>query len=149
VINLNSPLPYGGPTVTTMIAGRTLCLVSYALAFLVAMGDLFVPSVTLHPVDREWTVGLAATLALLSLIGLVAVITHRWRVEWVPAAAIFFLLLQRSVPVWASLDEVPTRLSAASMMTLGAVCLGKRTFDLWVFSIKTKASAERFGDERG
>jgi hypothetical protein len=140
---------YGGPTTTTQIAGRGLCLVSYFLAFLVALGDLYVPSPTLQIVmDRQWSQGLALALAPLSLIGFIAVLTHLWRVEWVPAAAITFLLLQRSVPVWATLADKPWNLSAASMMTLGACCLAKRTLDLWVFSIKTKAAAERARDER-
>lgn len=141
------PMPYSGPTPPTRIAGRGLCLVSYVLAFLVAVGDYFVPSSTLQGVDREWTAGMAIVLATLSVIGFTAVAAHRWRIEWVPAAAITFLLLQRSVPVWATLGSTPERLSAAAMMTLGACCLGKRALDLWVFSIKTKAMAERVRDD--
>ena len=91
---------------------------------------------------------LALILAVLSAVGLGAVLAHRWRVEWVPAAAITFLLLERSVPVWLRLGEVPERLSAAAMMTLGALCLGKRALDLWVFSIKTEAMAEQARAER-
>lgn len=138
-------MPYSGPTAITRTSGRALCLLSYILAFLVATGDFYVPSATLA--NHYWSAGVALVLAPLSVLGFGAVITHRWRVEWVPAAAITFLLLQRSVPVWVSLSEKPENLSAAAMMTLGALCLGKRALDLWVFSLKTKTSAERARDE--
>jgi hypothetical protein len=120
------------------IAGWVLCLVSYALAGLVAIGDTFVPSVTITGTlpDAQVVVG-AWALGAASVCGMLAVGLHRWRVEWVSASAASFLLLARSVPVWASLGDNPNHLSAAAMMTLGALCIGKRALDLWVFFYNT------------
>lgn len=141
-------LPYGGPTQTTRITGRVLYIASYCLAFIVSMGDIFTPSVTLQLVTpRGWTVATAVSLAVLSVIGLVAVITRRWRIEWVAASAIAFLLLARSVPVWGWLFGGHSEsTSAAAMMTLGALCLTQRALSLWIFAAKTRQSAEHARD---
>ena len=137
-------MPYGGPTRTTQIIGRVLCIASYGLSFLVAMGDLFAPSATLQLLTpRGWTVATALTLAALSIVGLIAVISRRWRIEWVAASTIAFLLLERSVPVWGRvLSGEAQYTSAAMMMTLGSFCLGQRALSLWIFAIKTRQSAE-------
>jgi uncharacterized integral membrane protein len=137
-------MPYGGPTQTTQIIGRVLCLASYGLSFLVSMGDLFAPSATLQLLTpRGWTVATALTLAVLSIVGIIAVLSRRWRIEWVAATAIAFLLLERSVPVWGRvLGGYSEATSAAAMMTLGAFCLGQRALSLWIFAIKTRQTAE-------
>jgi hypothetical protein len=140
-------MPHGAPTKTTLLTGRSLCLASYVLSLLVAVGDFFTPSAILSAgVSRSWTVGMALALVPLSLLGLAAVLTHRWRLEWIPASAITFLLLARAVPVWAVLPQTPGYLSAAAMMTLSGLCLGKRALDLWVFAIKTK-NAKRAAEQ--
>lgn len=85
----------------------------------------------------------AIVLAVLSIIGLLAVLTRRWRIEWVAATTIAFLLLERSVPVWGRFfSGHPESISAAAMMTLGAFCLAQRALSLWIFAIKTRQSAE-------
>lgn len=137
-------LPYGGPTRTTQIIGRVLCIASYSLSLAVSMGDFFAPSATLQAVmPRGWAVAIAAVLGVLSIVGIAAVLSRRWRIEWVAATAIAFLLLERSVPVWARIiSGYPESTSAAAMMMLGAFCLGQRALSLWIFSIKTRQSAE-------
>ena len=138
-------MPYGGPTQTTQIIGRVLCIASYSLSLLVSAGDLFAPSATLQLVTpRGWTVAMALILAVLSVVGLVAVLSRRWRIEWVAATAIAFLLLGRAAPVWEEVfgGHSESMLSAAAMMTLGAFCLAQRALSLWIFAIKTRQTAE-------
>lgn len=141
-------MPYGGPTQSTQIIGRVLCITSYSLSFLVAMGDLFAPSATLQAVvPRGWMVTIALTLATLSITGILAVLTRRWRIEWVAATTIAFLLLERSVPVWGKLlSGYPEHASAAAMMLLGAFCLAQRALNLWIFAIRTRQTAEHARD---
>jgi len=76
-------------------------------------------------------------------VGLAGALAHRWRMEWVAASALFFLLLARAVPVWVTLDDVPSRLAAAAMMTLGAVGVGRRALDMWIFWHKTTRASRR------
>lgn len=141
-------MPNGGPTASTRITARSLCFFMYSLAIIVSVADLFVPSSSLAAFERDWTVGLALALGGLSLFGLVACMAHRWRLEWTPATIVALLLFQRTIPVWASLDTSPGSLAAAAGMTLGSLCVGRRALDLWIFHVKTKASAERFSDVR-
>jgi hypothetical protein len=131
------------------IVGWVLCLVSYALAGVVAVADTIVPSVTIAGTVPDGQILFGAwVLGGASVSGMLGVVLHRWRVEWVAASAATFLLLARAVPVWASVDVVPSRLSAAAMMTLGAICLGKRALDLWVFHYNTMRVARRHGERR-
>ena len=141
-------MPYGGPTHTTQIIGRVLCISSYSLSLLVSLGDFFAPSATLQAVmPRGWAVAVATILGVLSIVGIIAVITRRWRIEWVASTAIAFLLLERSVPVWGRIiSGYPENTSAGSMMLLGAVCLGQRALSLWIFAIKTRQTAETSRD---
>lgn len=122
--------------------GRLICAVSYLLAILVAIGDRWLPAVTITGSTTPAQVAVtSAAMGLLGVLGFVGVLLHRWRWEWVPASALAVLLLVRAAPVWWSLADVPTRLSAAAMMTLGALCLAKRALDLWVFATKTGSVA--------
>lgn len=121
--------------------GKAICVVSYVLAMIVAYGDLVYPSETIRGVPAVQLVASGWAMLFFAAMGLPAVLLHRWRFEWVAASVITFLLLARAVPTWTSLGDVPTRLSAAAMMTLGALCLGKRALDLWVFSDETQSAA--------
>lgn len=122
--------------------GRAICLVSYVLALLVAIGDRWLPAVTITSSTSELQVAVTSSaMGALSVIGFVGVLLHRWRWEWVPASALAILLAVRALPVWWSLPDEPTRLAAAAMMTLGALCLGRRALDLWVFAVKTGSVA--------
>ena len=138
-------MPYAGPTRTTQIIGRGLSVASYSLAFLVSIGDLFAPTATLQQLTpREQVVTTAVGLAILSLVGLGAVISRRWRVEWVAASVVAFLILERSVPAWGRVFNGAFEYSSAAfMMTLASISLGQRTLNLWVFSIRTRQFAER------
>ncbi|MCR6706540.1 MAG: hypothetical protein NVV66_18255 [Cellulomonas sp.] len=120
------------------VLGWWICVLTYVLAGVVALGDAFFPSGTIVGVvpDMQTSVSCWA-MAAMSIAGLFGVVAHRWRVEWVAASVLAFLLLARSVPVWASVDDVPTRLAAAAMMTLGAFNLGRRALDMWVFYVNT------------
>lgn len=140
-------MPYAGPTQTTQIIGRVLSVTSYALAFLVSVGDLLAPSATLQLLTpRGLVVTTAIGLAILSLVGLGAVISRRWRIEWVASATISFLLLERSVPVWGRVFSGEFAYSSvAFMMTLASISLGQRALNLWTFSIKTRQSARDLG----
>lgn len=140
-------VPYAGPTRTTQIIGRGLSIASYSLAFLVSIGDLFTPTATLQLLaPRGLVVATAIGLAILSLVGLGAVISRRWRVEWVAASVISFPLLGRSVPVWGLVfDREFEYSSVACMMTLASISLGQRALNLWAFSIKTRQSARDLG----
>lgn len=145
-------VPYAGPTRTTQIIGRGLSIASYSLAFLVSIGDLFTPTATLQLLAPRGLVvttaiGLAIlSLAILSLVGLGAVISRRWRIEWVASATISFLLLERSVPVWGRVFSGEFAYSSvAFMVTLASISLGQRALSLWIFSIKTRQSARDLG----
>lgn len=86
---------------------------------------------------------MALALAALSITGVLAVLSRRWRVEWVAATIIAFLLLERSVPMWGRFfSGYPESVSAAAMMTIAALCLAQRALSLWIFAIKTRQSAE-------
>lgn len=125
------------------VTGRALCVATYVLTAVVAVADALVPSTTIAgAVPGVQTLVSSWVLGALSLVGLGGVVAHRWRVEWVAATAITFFLLARAVVVWASVDDVPTRLAAAAMMTLGALCVGKRALDLWVFAETTARVAQ-------
>lgn len=143
-------MPYLGPTRTTQIIGRVLSIASYSLAFLVSIGDLFAPTATLQLLTpRGLVVATALSLATLSLVGLVAVISRRWRIEWVASATISFLILERSVPVWGRVFNGDFEYSSvAFMMTLAAVSLGQRALNLWTFSIWTRVAAESSHEPR-
>lgn len=129
------------PTRLTRILGWWVVLLSYILCIVVAFADVVFPSVTVAPYDDTRVGVTSAITGMLGLLGAIAVFAHRWRVEWVPASALTFLLLARATPLWANLDDNPTRLAAAAMMTLGALNLAKRALDLLVFSEKTRLAA--------
>lgn len=123
-------------------AGRAVRVTACMLVVVVAAGDLLWPSSTIDGVVPRWQLYTSAGLmATLGLTGAISVLAHRWRIEWVCVSAAAFLLLGRAVPVWMSLDDAPTRLAAAAMMTLAALGLGARALDLWVFHVKTSTSA--------
>ena len=131
--------------------GRAICVLTYVLAFVVGIGDTVMPSTTIDGVVPDMLVAVTSAMTfVLSLIGLVAVLVHRWRWEWVAATVLTFVLLARSVPVWLSLPDAPTRMAAAAMMTIAALCgVGRRALDLWVFAAKTGAVARRARAVRG
>lgn len=134
-------MPDSGPTRLTKFLGRWLCIASYLLCVVVAYADSFFPSATVEPMN-DFRVNLtSAVMATLGILGAIAVWAHRWRIEWVPSVALTFLLLARATPLWADLDDNPTRLAAAAMMTLGSFNLAKRALDLLVFSEKTRLAA--------
>ena len=133
-------------------AGRTVRVLACLLVVVAATGDLYWPSSTIDGVVPQWQLYVSAGLmAALGLAGAVAILAHRWRIEWVCASAVAFLLLGRAIPVWMTLPHVPTRLAAAAMMTLAALGLGARALDLWVFHVKTSetARAARRREARG
>lgn len=134
-------MPDSSPTRFTRLVGKWLCLASYALCIAAAYGDARYPGVTIAPVDDSLVAVSGLAMAVLGCIGLLAVLTHWWRVEWVPASALTFLLLSRAAPMWADLDNHPTRLAAAALMTLGALCIAKRALDLLVFFEQTRLAA--------
>lgn len=135
-------MPDSGLPRWAQLLGRSLRVLAYLLTITVAAGDTWWPSTTIEGVVPEWQLRLTASAMVgLGLAGAAAVVAHRWRVEWVCASAATFLLLGRAAPVWASVDDVPTRLAAAAMMTLACVGLAARALDLWVFAVKTAAAA--------
>lgn len=124
------------------ILGRLLRVLAYLLTLVVAAGDTLYPSTTIDGVVPTWQLRATAIgMVVLAVTGLASVVAYRWRIEWVCASAVAILLLGRAAPVWASVDDVPTRLAAAAMMTLGAMTLLGRALDLWVFAVKTAAVA--------
>lgn len=126
------------------VVGRGLRVVAYLLVVLVAAADTWWPSSTIAGVVPPWQIAITgAAMVTLGTVGASAVIAHRWRAEWVCAAVAACLLLGRAGPVWASVDDVPTRLAAAAMMTLAAIGLALRALDLTVFHLKTYAAARR------
>lgn len=126
------------------IGGAALCITGYVMCLGVAAGDALFPSTTIDGVLPTIQITLSVTLlVVLASLGLVAVCLHRWRWEFVPANVLVFVVLARAYPVLVSLPDVPTRLSAASMMVMGATALGHRALGLWVFAVKTKAVALR------
>ncbi|UJP39319.1 hypothetical protein [Cellulomonas palmilytica] len=115
-----------------------MCFLSYVLAGLVAAGDAFAPSLTIVGVVPDLQIHISTwAIATMSVLGLAGVIARRWRMEWIAASVLVFLLGARALPVWVSIDEVPTRLSAAAAMTLGALGVGRRALDCWVFHVNT------------
>lgn len=138
-------MPEPGPTKITHIAGRSLCILSYALSITVGSGDLWWPT---DFVDRVLRVPVSIVTIALGILGILAVTFHRWRLEWVPAAMLTVLLFARAAPAWADVDDTHTLLAPAAMMTLGAFALGKRTLDLWVFSEKTRLAARTHKERR-
>ena len=124
--------------------GNVLAVSKYVLCLLVAIADAGAPAETIGGALPSWQIAFSAGgMALLGSVGLVGVIAHRWRMEWVAASALAFLLLARAVPVWATVPDMPSRMAAAAMMTLAAVGLGRRALDMWIFAIKTGAVARR------
>ena len=97
----------------------------------------------------EWVVVTSGTLAVLSVIGLVAVLTRRWRVEWVVATALAFLLLECSVPGWIRIvSGFPESTTLSALTALGAISLAQRALNLWIFAIRTWQTAEHAHDTR-
>ena len=143
-------MPYGGPTRSTLVVGRLLNTTSYSLSLLVSLGDILAPSEGLLVVSPQpWSVILSGILLVLSVLGLAAVATRRWRIEWVTATAIAFLLLARSVPMWERLfTGFPESTSIAAMTALGAICLAQRALSLRVFFLRTLQIAENPSDAR-
>lgn len=126
------------------IAGRSGRVVGYLMTLVVGLADTLVPSATIDGVLPTVQIGLTSALMVaLGLVGVVSILAHRWRWEFPAVAVLSMLLLARSIPVWFSLHEEPTRLSAAAMMVLGAAGMAMRTLDLWVFSKTTEAVAIR------
>lgn len=124
--------------------GNVLAVSKYALCVVVAIADAGAPAETIGGALPDWQIAFSAGgMALLGAVGLVGVIGHRWRMEWVAASALVFLLLARAVPVWATVPGMPSRMAAAAMMTLAAVGVGRRALDMWIFAIKTGAVARR------
>ena len=125
------------------VVGAIICSTCYVMVLLVALGDTLVPSLTIDGVVPDVQIGLtAALMAVLCLIGLVAVPLRRWRWEWVSSSILVFLVLGRSVPVWASLVEVPSRLAAAAMMVTAAMAFAHRAAGLWLFAVTTQRVAQ-------
>ena len=135
--------PESAPTRLTRVLGRWLCVATYLLCLVIAYADVFHPSDLLEPMNDTLVALTGLVTAILSIVGVIAVLAHRWRVEWVPASALTFLLLAQATPLWIDLDDHPTRLAAAAMMTLGALCIFKRALDLFVFSEKTRLAAHQ------
>jgi len=130
--------------------GDVLAVSKYGLCIVVAVADSSAPAETIGSVLPSWQIATSAGgMAILGTVGLVGVIGHRWRMEWVAASALALLLLARSVPVWATVPGSLTRMAAAAMMTLAAVGVGRRALDMWTFAIKTGAVARRRHRLRG
>jgi len=124
------------------VIGRSLRVAAYLLTVVVAVGDTWWPSATIDGVVPAWQLQTTAVaMTVLGLLGAVGVLVHRWRVEWVCASVVAFLLAGRAGPVWASVDDIPSRLAAAAMMTLASIGLAARALDLWVFAVKTAGAA--------
>ena len=120
------------------ILGRGLALMTYLLCLTVAVADAAVPAPTISATLPAYAIAASSgSIALLASVGIVGVLAHRWRMEWIASSVLVFLLLARAVPTWATLGDEPTRLAAAAGMTLGAVAVGRRGFDMWVFWWKT------------
>jgi len=126
------------------LVGWWVCFATYALAGCVALGDMTAPSATVTAtVPHTQVVVTAWIVAAMSVLGLIGVTLHRWRMEWVAASVLVFMLTPRALLVWWSVEDVPSRLAAAAMMTLGAIGAGRRALDLWVFHVNTAAVARR------
>lgn len=123
------------------VIGRSLRVTAYVLVIVVACGDVLWPSTTVQAVPGLLLAVTDGAMATLGAVGVLGTLAHRWRVEWVCAAALTSLLLGRAGPVWTSVDDVPTRLAAAAMMTLAAVLMACRALDLTVFHVKTLSVA--------
>ena len=131
-------MPDSGLPRWARVLGRGLALMTYLLCLTVAVADAALPAPTIAATLPVYAITASSVaIALLAVVGMVGVFAHRWRMEWVASSVLVFLLLARAVPTWATLMEQPTRLAAAAGMTLGAVAIGRRAFDMWVFWWKT------------
>jgi len=124
--------------------GRFLRCLLYGFTAVVGVGDVwFTSSVITDSQSVDQSVIGGAVCMVAGLIGMAAVVTRRWRWEWVAASVAAFTLLGRAVPVWFALESNMLRLSAAAGMTIAAIGVGLRAMDLWVFASTTGYWARR------
>jgi hypothetical protein len=122
---------------------RAMNVISYLMAITVALGDAFFPSITLEFVSDNLVLISAVIMGGMGVVGVASSLSRRWRIEWVAAAILMFLLASRAASTWVTVPATHTRLSAAAMMTLGALFMAKRAFSLWVFAAETGFIARR------
>ena len=91
------------------ILGRSLALMTYLLCLTVAVADAAVSAPTISATLPAYAIAASSgSIALLAAVGIVGVLAHRWRMEWIASSVLVFLLLARAVPTWAT-SRLPTR----------------------------------------
>jgi len=137
-------MPDSGLPRWAQVAGRLARVAIYALGVVVGIGDVWVRSdVIADAVGVPWVL-VWGWLALASgTIGALAVIAWRWRWELVASAALAFAFAARAVGVWATVDDLPSRIAPAAVMTIAALSCLLRALDLSVFASRTSAMAIR------
>lgn len=126
------------------VVGRVARASLYALGVVVGAGDIWWRSeVITDAVGLPWVLVWGWLAIASGAVGAVAVIAWRWRWEYVATAALSFAFAARAVGVWATVDDLTTRLAPAAVMTIAAIACMLRALDLTVFAIRTSAAAIR------